>query len=652
MSRGLRVRPVVAIGLLVIGISFGSQPVAAADEPATSVFGPGRVGTTSSPERSGRLRRHTASLSGKNGCDPGHFRARYYNGIRAQGNPVFARCETAIIHNWGLDGPGSGLGRNRFSAIWLGRPHLSEGAYTFTATADDRVRVWVDDDLIIDSGSHGSGGTNEASVALAGARHKIRVAYLERKQSAVASVAWTAVPSPTPAQSPPTSCSGVAVAPSDDLKSVVVAQPESATICIKPGVHRLADEITPKNAQKFIGEPGAVISGARLLTGWVKSGSNWYVDGQTQESQPFGECESGSACSYNEDVYRDDQRLERVLNLSTLGPGKFYFDYSANRIYIADDPAGHKLEGAVAPKFLAGIQTTGVTVRGLVVEKFASPGQIGAVTSGPGWTIEDNEFRFNHGIGLDLPGAGAVVRNNNIHHNGQLGIGGYKTSDALIENNEIAYNNTAEFSREWEAGASKFVFATNLTLRGNHVHHNAGNGLWTDGDGYNIVYEDNYIHDQEGNGLHHEVGCNAVIRNNRIENNGVNTMSNGIMVTASQNVEIHGNTVKNNGNGIVIWHQFREQDPNQKYSCEWTLDNVSVHNNEVTMSSGATGIWKCCGADDGNSIFLANDPRVEFVDNTYFVADPLGRYWQLENGLNTFATWQAQGNDVGGSVRP
>jgi hypothetical protein len=49
----------------------------------------------------------------------------------------------------------------------------------------------------------------------------------------------------------------------------------------------------------------------------------------------------------------------------------------------------------------------------------------------------------------------------------------------LVDQNEIAYNNTAGFNSGWEAGGTKFVMTHNLVVRGNWSHHNSRNDRFT-----------------------------------------------------------------------------------------------------------------------------------------------------------------------------
>ena len=98
-----------------------------------------------------------------------------------------------------------------------------------------------------------------------------------------------------------------------------------------------------------------------------------------------------------------------------------------------------------------------VTVSGLVVERYASVAQQGAINgdSRVGWVVTNNDVRWNHGAAIRV-GAGGQVRSNYARNNGQLGIIG-EGDNVVIENNDIGNNNTAKFWANWEAGGTKFV---------------------------------------------------------------------------------------------------------------------------------------------------------------------------------------------------
>ena len=392
----------------------------------------------------------------------------------------------------------------------------------------------------------------------------------------------------------------------DDIQSAVDSNPTGTTFIIKAGVHRF-QSVVPKDGDSFIGEPGAIISGARLLASFQQEGQYWVATGQTQQGQVHGSCISGySGCRYPEDLFINDIPLWQVTTIDEVGPGKWYFDYDADKIYMAEDPTGGKVETSVTSDAFHG-DAGNVTIRGLIIEKYASSAQHGTIhgqrgTNGPfgsDWLVEDNVVRWNHGAGIKMGHRMQVLRNN-IHTNGQLGIGvghGGITTEAigiLVEGNEIAYNNYAGFNWGWEAGGSKFTRTNGLSVRNNYVHHNKGPGLWTDIDNVYTLYEGNIVEDNDGMGIFHEISYDAVIRNNTVKRNSRPwspwLYGAQIMISSSRNTEVQGNMVvvaADGGNGITMVQQNRGTGA---YGPRITINNY-VHHNQITYldNSGVSG---------------------------------------------------------------
>ena len=106
----------------------------------------------------------------------------------------------------------------------------------------------------------------------------------------------------------------------------------------------------------------------------------------------------------------DDEPLEHVDRLSEVGPGKWYFDYGVNQIFLSDDPTGKRLEVSVTATAFRGAAIR-VTIQNLIIEKFATPTEEPAVYLGPQWIIEDSEIRWNHYGGISS-GPQSIVRRN------------------------------------------------------------------------------------------------------------------------------------------------------------------------------------------------------------------------------------------------
>lgn len=436
----------------------------------------------------------------------------------------------------------------------------------------------------------------------------------------------------------------VALYPGDNLQLRVAAAPAGTSFVLKAGLHRL-QSIRPKDGDVFTGEAGTVLSGARLLTAFTRSGKYWVAGGQTQQGVVHGTCEAAfPRCNFPEQVFIDDRLLQHAASLGEVEPGTFFFDYAADRIYLGEDPSGHRVETSVLP---TAFEPTGdnVTVTGITVEKYASVAQAGAISADgrSGWLISRNEVRWNHGLGIRI-GEAAKILTNQIHHNGQLGIGG-EGSDVLVEGNTIAYNNTAHFDAYWEGGGSKFVRTDRLTVRANTVHHNFGPGLWTDIDNINTVYENNVSEDNDGVGIFHEISYAAVIRDNMVRRNGFGYSTwiwgSGILVAASRDVEVVGNTVEGNADGICGVQQNRGGGAYGPYE----VSNLWVHDNVIAMDGGTTGFVQDIG---DTSYFTSRNNR--FERNSYQLGSA-GAYFAWMNAERSESEWKSYGQDKSGTFR-
>ena len=424
-------------------------------------------------------------------------------------------------------------------------------------------------------------------------------------------------------------------------QSLLSSHPEGTRFGIAGGVHRLTGVLRPRDRQQLLGFPGAVLSGAKVLTGWTRTGSRWYVRGQTQRLPvnlpPEDEiaCDGESPlCNRAEDVFIDGVTQRQVGSLDEVVPGTYFFDEHNDRIYVGSNPAGRLVETTVTPQAIAG-GGRDVVIRDLVVEKFGNPAQLAAVHDGwrPGWVVEHNEIRLNHSVGVQLHGG--VLRANVIRHNGQLGVGG-GGHGLLVEGNEIAHNNTQGYHMYWEAGGTKWVGATQLTVRGNWSHHNRGQGLWTDLDNDRILYEDNTVEDNDMAGIMHELSYTAVIRDNIARRNGRRIgwyqEGAGILVYNSQNVQVYGNLVSDNAAGIAVRNDARPP---------WVVRYVSVVGNRIGMTQGRTGL-----VDETGTPGMFSPDNVAFYKNQYVVPSFNQRWFEWDDLLGrTFSQWQALGHD-------
>jgi len=181
-------------------------------------------------------------------------------------------------------------------------------------------------------------------------------------------------------------------------------------------------------------------------------------------------------------------------------------------------------------------------------------------------------------------------------------------------------------------------------VRGNLVHHNHGPGLWTDIDNIDVLYEGNRVADNTEMGIFHEISYAAVVRNNVVERNGFDSpgwlYGAGILIAHSPNVEVYGNTVTGNFNGIAGIQQNRGSGAYGPYA----LENLWVHDNVVSMTRGLTGVAQDIG---DNTVFTGRNNR--FDRNRYCLGGN-ARYFAWANGERTTTEWvQTYRQDVNGT---
>ncbi len=462
----------------------------------------------------------------------------------------------------------------------------------------------------------------------------------------------------------------------EDIQSVIDANPGPNTFILGPGIHR-GQSVRLYDYQTLTGIEGAILSGAEVLSDWQYDEVNdaWYVEGQTQQGRvtvawvPSGPvCRATNPrCRYPEDLFIDGQIQRHVEWMGDLADGTWWFDYDNDRIWVKYDPRSKFVETSVVPQGVYG-GADHVTVRNLIVEKFATPTQIGAVDSrlygsgsgpdGTNWTVDNVEARFNHGTGIFVTDGGRII-NSNAHHNGQQGFSarGY---GVVVENSQLSHNNTAGYHWDFEAGGGKYYRTYDMVFRNNWVHDNYGSGVWFDIANFNALIEDNTVENNDFDGIFYEVSYGAVIRNNLVLGNGfedhrgVWLWGAGIIVASSSDVEIYGNEVRNNWNAITAVEQQRgtwEGNPRH-------VTNLWVHDNLIAMdaslithdyqydfaANGYTGL----GVDYGDTSFYTSRGN-RFESNDYEIPSGAALFHWMGVPAQ-WEAWQGYGQDLDGSL--
>ena len=104
-----------------------------------------------------------------------------------------SRTDAMVNFDWGAGSPDPSVPADQFSVRWSGwiQPPVT-GQFTFFVTADDGLRLWIDNQLIIDFWID-QGATERSGTASLRADHKhdIRLEYYENGGSATCRLAWS-----------------------------------------------------------------------------------------------------------------------------------------------------------------------------------------------------------------------------------------------------------------------------------------------------------------------------------------------------------------------------------------------------------------------------------------------------------------------------
>ena len=397
--------------------------------------------------------------------------------------------------------------------------------------------------------------------------------------------------------SPNSACTGRALTPTSDVQAAINNAPPGTTFCFGHGTYQVS---------ALIPKPGDVLDG---------SGQTAVLDG-------------GNSASYA--VYGDS---------ASTGPSD-------------------------------------VTIRGFIIQNYRTPLQQGAIQdyNGPGWIIQNNHITRNSAAGV-ATGNDVRVLGNLIDHNGQEGFSA-RGNGGLYQGNDIAYNNfNLAVNPGWEAGGGKAEATDGLVFEQNYVHDNGGPGLWADTNNIHTTFDRNTVSNNRGAGIYEEISYDAVITDNVVAGNGMRSAPGsgknqgwgweaGIQLRASGGLSptspliISGNTVIDNFNGITL---LQSPSPN---ACPKKLgykdlygpcriQNVTVKDNDITMSQGATGEMQ-----DGTNESIFTSWNNQWENNHYCVASAshpndgyMSGWFAWMNRNVSWSEWQRYGLDKAGTFQ-
>jgi hypothetical protein len=439
----------------------------------------------------------------------------------------------------------------------------------------------------------------------------------------------------------------VTLNPGDDIQAAIDAHGIATTFHLSAGLYRI-QSVIPKDDDTFIGDDGAILNGADVLSQFDRDGALYVARNQPIDpnTQIHGECRKGyPRCGYPQDLYFDGKPLRAVAKKTKVKPGTFFYDYDGNAVYFADDPSGHTVELSYRP-FAFGGPGLNVVIQNVVVENYACADQQGAIgnhAEGKEWRIDNDEVRWNHGVGVAMPPY-SELHDSFVHHNGELGMGA-GAGGGSFERNEIAFNVWNGTDCNWECGGAKWAQVTEWFVDDNYVHDNQGPGLWADIDSKQMEFDGNRIENNLLAGISYEISNSAIISHNTFKGNGSSTFGWGwdgqVQIQNSWGVQVYGNTLvldsTHGGNGIIIIQQNRGHEHMPKGN--------EIHNNDITMAGGSGAVVGWFADYKPNNFARSN----KFDKNHYHVAATDGTFW-APNEWVSFTDWQATGQDARSTI--
>ncbi len=120
------------------------------------------------------------------------LRGEYFNNKNLEGQPDTIKYDETLDYVWREDAPAPGIQKDSFSVRWTGllTPPVS-GEYTIGVTGDDGIRLYLDDELLIEDWTDHAPITLKTTVNLKKDRdYRIKIEYYENAGGATIKLGW------------------------------------------------------------------------------------------------------------------------------------------------------------------------------------------------------------------------------------------------------------------------------------------------------------------------------------------------------------------------------------------------------------------------------------------------------------------------------
>lgn len=129
------------------------------------------------------------------------YKGEYFANVALSGTPKLTRNDQEINFVWNHDSPDQSLPADQFSVRWSRSIIFDSGDYTFTVTADDGVRLYIDNEKVLDQWHDQPSTTYTVDKHLSSGHHNLVIDYYEAFGGAVAKFSYSKIaitPTSTP----------------------------------------------------------------------------------------------------------------------------------------------------------------------------------------------------------------------------------------------------------------------------------------------------------------------------------------------------------------------------------------------------------------------------------------------------------------------
>jgi len=108
-------------------------------------------------------------------------------------NNILTRTDTTINFDWGVGSPNAAIDVDSYSIRWVGKVQpVYTQSYTFYTNSDDGVRLWINNQLIIDNWTDHAITQNTGTISLvAGIKYDVKLEYYDNVGGAVCKLEWS-----------------------------------------------------------------------------------------------------------------------------------------------------------------------------------------------------------------------------------------------------------------------------------------------------------------------------------------------------------------------------------------------------------------------------------------------------------------------------